>query len=53
MEAALAIAIVAAVVIWIGWSAYKVITGKSSGCSCTGSCDKDDCAELSKSNDKS
>ncbi len=53
METALVIAIVAAVVIWIGWSAYKVITGKSSGCSCTGSCNKDDCVELPENNDTS
>ena len=53
METALVIAIVAAVVIWIGWSAYKVISGKSSGCSCTSSCNKNDCAELPESNDKS
>ena len=52
METALVIAIVGAVVIWIGWSAYKVITGKSSGCSCTDSCNKDDCAELLGSDDK-
>jgi len=52
METALVIAIVAAVVIWISWSAYKVVAGKSSGCSCTGSCNKGDCAELSESNDK-
>ena len=53
METALVIAIVAAVLIWIVWSAYKVITGKSSGCSCTDSCNKDDCVELPESNDKS
>ncbi len=52
METALVITIVAVVVVWIGWSAYKVITGKSSGCSCTGSCNKDDCVELPGSNDK-
>ncbi len=51
METVLVIAIVAAVVFWIGRSAYKVITGKSSGCSCTGSCNKDDCAELPESKD--
>ena len=51
METALVVVIVGAVVIWIGFSAYKVATGKSSGCSCTGSCNKEDCGELSKSND--
>ncbi len=52
METALVVVIVGAVVIWIGWSVYKVAAGKSSGCSCTGSCKQDDCAELSESNDK-
>ena len=52
METALVIIIVAAVAIWLGWLAYKVITGKSSGCSCTGSCGKNDCAELPESSDK-
>lgn len=45
METALVIAIVGVVVIWIGWSAYKVISGKSAGCRCLDSCNKDDCKE--------
>lgn len=53
METALVIIIVAAVVIWIGWGAYKVIAGKSSGCSCLDSCTKGDCVNSLKNNNKS
>ncbi len=48
METILAIIIVAVVVLWACWSSYRTLTGKKGGCSCTGSCSKDDCDELSE-----
>ncbi|MBW8035128.1 MAG: FeoB-associated Cys-rich membrane protein [Planctomycetes bacterium] len=53
MEAIFVIIIVVVVVFWACWSSYRTLTGKSGGCSCTGSCSKDDCVELLENNGKS
>ncbi|MFC1676127.1 FeoB-associated Cys-rich membrane protein [Planctomycetota bacterium] len=42
MENILVIIIVSAVSLWALRSAYRILTGRK-GCSCSGSCDQDNC----------
>jgi hypothetical protein len=52
METIVTIVIVLVVALWVGWSFYRTVTGKTGyGCS-GGNCKSKNCAELIENSDK-
>jgi hypothetical protein len=53
METIVTIVIVLVMALWVGWSFYRMLTGKA-GCDCSGSScsSNDNCAQSSENNAK-